>query len=108
MTSTNAEQEANSKIKNCIDQALDSYGDSVKQVIYWNLEKMFGITSDRIPENPEKFVSALEKIFGAGAGIVERTIINEISLVPGIGNLKSDDLVKALRTGCRHFQGLDD
>lgn len=111
MTATNAGQErkeANSKIINCIDHALDSYGDSVKQVIYWNLEKMYGVTRDAIPENAEKFVLGLEKIFGAGVGIVQRTIINEISAIPGIGKIESDDLAKVLRIGRKHFQGLLD
>lgn len=110
MQPTNApesgKREASMKILSCIDRALDCYGDSVKQVIYWNFEKQFNITRDKIPDHPEKFVEALEKIFGGGAGIVERTIVNEISSLPGMDKLGSDDLTKALRTGCKHFLGM--
>jgi hypothetical protein len=67
------------KILACLDEALDSYGESVKQVIYWNLEKTFGVQKESIPEYPEKFVQTLEKIFGSGANLVEGTIVKHLA-----------------------------
>lgn len=71
--------ERDQKLVDCVDKALDNYGESVKQVIYWKLENTFGVKKKAIPEHPEKLVATLEEMFGHGAMLIEKSILNEIS-----------------------------
>ncbi|MCW4046338.1 MAG: DUF3227 domain-containing protein [Candidatus Bathyarchaeota archaeon] len=61
-----------------IDEALNSLGESVKQAIYFHIENTFGLNRMQIPENLQLFQEALEKIFGAGARLIEVQIIKKL------------------------------
>jgi hypothetical protein len=63
---------------NAIDDALNSLGDSVKQSIYFHIEKKFNVTRNEIPENLEEFQGGLEKIFGMGAKFIEILIMKNL------------------------------
>lgn len=71
--------ERDQKLLERIDKALDNYGESVKQVIYWKLENTFGVKKKAIPQYPEKLVATLEEMFGHGAILIEKSILNEVS-----------------------------
>lgn len=58
-----------------IDEGLSLLGESSKKAVYFHLEKAFEINRETIPHKIEDFVSALEKIFGTGAKIVEIQIM---------------------------------
>jgi hypothetical protein len=60
-----------------IDEALSSLGDSVKQAIYFHLEKTFNLKKQEIPDKIEEFTKALEEIFGLGAKLLEIRIIKD-------------------------------
>ncbi|MBT0160408.1 hypothetical protein G4O51_10545 [Candidatus Bathyarchaeota archaeon A05DMB-2] len=66
-----------------IDEALNSLGKSVGQAIYFHIENTFGINRTQIPENLQAFQEALEKIFGAGARLIEVQIIKNLHVMTG-------------------------
>ena len=57
-----------------IDQSLSVLGESSRISIYFHLEKTYGVKRQDIPQKPEAFVSAVEKIFGPGAKIIENMV----------------------------------
>ena len=73
----------NKLLLNAIDEALNSLGESVKQSIYFHIEKKFSVARNEIPENLVEFQGGLEKIFGAGARFIEILIMK--NLHSGIG-----------------------
>jgi hypothetical protein len=87
-----------------IDEALSSLGESVKQSIYFHIEKKF-VARNEIPENITDFQGGLEKIFGAGAHFIEILIMKNLHVKIGITitidaadkRLEFADYVKAAR-----------
>jgi hypothetical protein len=61
-----------------IDEALNSLGESVKQSIYFHIEKKFNVARNEIPENLAEFQGGLEKIFGTGARFIEILIMKNL------------------------------
>ena len=58
-----------------IDEGLSLLGESPKQAVYYYIEKNFNINRQDIPLRIEEFTYAIEKIFGAGAKILEIQIM---------------------------------
>jgi len=58
-----------------IDEGLSVLGESAKQAIYCHLGKTFKMNRMDIPYRIEEFTDAIEKIFGAGAKILEIQIM---------------------------------
>jgi len=67
-----------------VDEGLSMLGESPKQAIYYHLEKTFKINRMDIPYKIEDFTDAIEKIFGAGAKIIEIQIMK--CLFKKVGN----------------------
>jgi hypothetical protein len=61
-----------------VDEALASLGESVRQAIYFHLEKKFKLAKKDIPNNLEEFANGLEKIFGMGAQFLEILIMKKL------------------------------
>jgi hypothetical protein len=61
-----------------IDEGLSSIGESSKQAIYFHLERGFNIKRQEFPDRIEDFKSAIEKIFGLGAGFLEILIMKRL------------------------------
>jgi len=61
-----------------IDETFASLGESVRQAIYFHLEKKFKVTKKDIPNHLEQFASGLEKIFGLGARFLEILIMKKL------------------------------
>ena len=61
-----------------VDDALSSLGDSVRQAIYFHLERKFNIKKQEIPNKIEEFADAIEEIFGLGAKLVEIRIMKSL------------------------------
>jgi hypothetical protein len=68
-----------------IDDALSSLSESVKESIYYHLERIFNIKKYEIPHRIDDFSDALERIFGLGARPLEimfmKHLHNRIGLV---------------------------
>lgn len=67
-----------------IDETLNSFGESVKQSIYFYIENEFKVARKDIPENLEEFQEGLEKIFGAGARFIEILIMRNLHMKIGL------------------------
>ena len=72
-----------------VDEGLGTLGESGKHMIFFHLDKNYSIKKHEIPKNPEAFVKGLEKIFGAGASVLEKLIVK--SLCSKLG-LKYEDV----------------
>jgi len=61
-----------------VDEGLDVLGESGRQMIFFHLEKSYSIKRHEIPKKPEAFAAGLEKIFGAGASVLEKLIVKSL------------------------------
>jgi len=61
-----------------VDCGLQLFGESARKAIYFHLERDHSITREKVPENIEAFVNGLENIFGAGALVIERSILRNL------------------------------
>lgn len=61
-----------------VDEALASLGDSVKQAVYFHLEKSFGIKKEDVPNRIGDFAQVVENIFGPGASYLESSIMKRL------------------------------
>jgi len=89
-----------------IDEGLSLLGESAKQVVYFHLEKTFKINKQDIPYRIEKFIDAIDRIFGSGAKILEIQIMKslfkkvgcKIKNYPELNNLDFAEYVEAVKT----------
>ncbi len=88
-----------------VDQELSILGDDAKKATYSCLKGTFGIKKHEIPNKIEEFAFALERIFGAGAKVLEVRIIesvcrrvNNFKYFPKHGDIFFADYLIALRS----------
>jgi len=67
-----------------VDEGLGVLGESGRQMIFFHLEKSYSIKRHEIPRKPEAFAAGLEKIFGAGASVLEKLIVKSLYSKLGI------------------------
>jgi len=69
----------NKAIMNTVDEELKKiFGESAALVIYSYLENNLSLKRERIPEKIELFSQGLEKFFGSGAYVLEKTILSNL------------------------------
>jgi hypothetical protein len=61
-----------------VDEELSLLGESVKQAVYHNLKKTFKIDKHAIPYRIHQFATAIEKMFGDGAKLLEIQIMKRL------------------------------
>ena len=61
-----------------VDEGLGTLGESGKHMIFFHLDKSHSVQKHDIPKRPEAFAEGLEKIFGAGASVLERLILKSL------------------------------
>jgi hypothetical protein len=61
-----------------INEGLKVLGDSGKQMIFFYLENNYSVKKDEIAKKPEAFATGIEKIFHAGALVIERLIVESL------------------------------
>jgi len=61
-----------------VDEGLEVLGESGRQMIFFHLDKSYSIKKREIPKKPEAFATGLEKIFGAGASVLEKLIVKSL------------------------------
>jgi hypothetical protein len=61
-----------------VDHALLSFGESPRKAIYYHLNKNFKLQREDIPEEADKFCSALNDFFGPGAEVIEKLIVKDL------------------------------
>jgi len=84
-------------ITTAVDDSLSSFGESFKQVIYFQLENTFHIKKQEIPQRIDEFTAAIEDMFGIGATLIEMKILKALhDQVPSFVHFpRGDDLVFA-------------
>ncbi len=95
--STVIEQGTGALFLRYLDEALDIYGSSVKQLVYWKFEKTHHLSRNEIYAHPEQFVETIRIIFGTGMSSIEKDMVRKIERDSGLTNLDTDNLVDALR-----------
>jgi len=82
-------------IMTAVDDSLSSFGNSFKQVIYFQLENTFHVKKQEIPQRIDEFAAALDAMFGIGATLIEMKIIKALhDQVPDFVHFpRGDDLV---------------
>jgi hypothetical protein len=76
--------EARIRSQEIIEEALGYIGNDNVQALFDHIEEK-GLKRSEILDKPEKFVEALERLFGKAAEIIEKQIVMEICM-------KSDDV----------------
>ena len=80
-----------------LDRALDTFSTSVRVVVYYELEKSFGVKRQDIPEKLDLFVDTVDRLFGVGAVIVKRALMKELIACTVIKDIGAKGLVNAMR-----------
>jgi hypothetical protein len=80
-----------------IDRGLDAFGSNVRLVVYFELNRLFGISREEIPLKPDRLVETIDELFGVGAFAVSRAILKELEASSGIKGLSQQNLLTALR-----------
>ena len=69
----------NKVIVNTVDEELKKiFGETATLVIYGYLEDNFSLKREKIPEKIELFSQGLEKFFGSGAYMLEKSILTDL------------------------------
>ena len=67
-----------------VEEALDTLSESGKQAVLYYIEKNFSIKKEEIPNKPEAFAEALQKIFGLGAYVIQKLILQKFYFKLGL------------------------
>jgi hypothetical protein len=93
-----------SAIMDIVDESLSSFGNSFRQVIYFQLENTFHIKKQEIPFRIHEFAAAIEELFGVGAKLIEIRIVKALHdrfegfiYFPEMENLVFAEYVEGLR-----------
>jgi hypothetical protein len=79
-------------LMNAVDDSLSSFGESFKQVVYFQLEQKFQIHRWEIPKKIDEFAEAIEGMFGIGAALIETKILKSLhKQVPSFVHFPSGD-----------------
>ena len=94
-----------------IDETFMNLGLKVKQAFYHFLKIHYELNKEDIPNRIGDFVDALEKVFGAGASLIEIEVVKTLQdRVPSFtyvlagSNLSFEGYLTSLR---KHIEGLD-
>jgi len=93
-------------ILEAVDESLASFGDSVKQVVYFQLQNNYHVQKQEIPTRIEEFAAAIEGVFGIGARLIEMKIIETLyAKAEGFLYVPKDEdlLFKDYVQNLRHF-----
>ena len=71
----------NGKISQCIDRALDTFGEGVKRSLYYQMETKYHLSRQVAAVKPELVIELLRIILGpTGSSLIERLIVREIRI----------------------------
>ena len=77
--SNSGEKGFNAKILECIERALDSLGEGVKQSFYFQVKEKFSLQNTNFVTNPELLIELLAEILGpAGSSFISQLLVREI------------------------------
>ncbi len=92
----------NGKISECIEKALDSLGEGVKQSFFHQIIEKYHLPREQFASRPAEIIEHLEEILGpTGSAVVERLIVREIRNKFGLefrGNMKLSVVIQEARS----------
>ena len=62
----------------CIDKALDAFGSSVKNAVFWRMTILHNSSRSEVISDPRILVEVIRETFGSGSTAIETSIIQEI------------------------------
>ena len=65
----------------CIDKALDQFGSSVKNAIFWRMSILHKSNTSEVISDPAVLTGVIEEMFSDSAPEIEKSIIDEIRKV---------------------------
>ena len=65
-------------ILEAVDESLATFGESLKQGVYFYLENKCHIEKQDIPSKINEFAAAIEEVFGIGAKLIEMRIMQTL------------------------------
>ena len=85
----------NRALMDSIVEGLSTLGSSPRDALFKNLEAVFQMKKEDIPQNLTAFTGTLETIFGSGSRCLETVIAERLCKKLGLdsGKLKANDLV---------------
>jgi len=86
-----AEKELNRAVMEAVDDGLLVLGASVRDTIYYTVERDYQIRCQDILGRAEDFHKALERLFGPGARIIEKLIAKSLCSKLGIPLVTSEN-----------------
>ncbi|MDG6994305.1 MAG: hypothetical protein JRN52_00160 [Nitrososphaerota archaeon] len=92
-------------ILRCIDRALDAFGSSVKNAIFWRMSTLHNSASSEVISDPAVFVGVVEEICNGSSFQVEASIIKEIRQVFDLPVEKTRSLATALNAAKQQLSG---
>lgn len=73
-------------ILQAVDEALKELGGSVREIIYYELERNHGIKKEDIPQKFDQFILAIRSEFGNGSKTIEALILEKLFGKTGSNN----------------------
>jgi hypothetical protein len=73
------------------DEGLFVLGSSVRDTVYYHIEKSSGLSREKIPERLEDFHKALERLLGAGAKVIEKIIATKLYAQLGLSFVEHEE-----------------
>ena len=94
----------NGKISQCIDRALDAFGEGVKESLYYQIKKQYDVPREQFASRPAEIIEDLEKFLGpTGSQFVERLVVREISKSFGLKFGENTSLSTAINEARNKF-----
>jgi ABC-type nitrate/sulfonate/bicarbonate transport system substrate-binding protein len=86
-------REFNAVLSEAVDEGLKAVlGETGREVVYYHLQSVYGLRKEGISEHPEILIEFLNKLFGAGAEIIERAILKKLCLKLGIRHETAENI----------------
>jgi len=99
----------NGKISECIEKALDSLGEGIKQSFYYQINEKYHLPKEQFASRPAEIIQHLEEILGpTGSSVVERLIVREIRIKFGLEFRENVNLSEAIQQARTKFLNVAD
>ncbi len=83
------------QVLECVDRGLSVLGEGIKMATIWHIENTHNVKLNEILHDPNKFVDALNRMFGGASRVLIALILNEFRKT--FGDLNADDFAEAVK-----------
>jgi hypothetical protein len=83
----------NAVLSEAIDEGLKAVlGETGREVVYYNIKSVYGLERESVSKNPELLIESLYRLFGGGAEVIERVILEKLCLKLGMKREKAENV----------------